>query len=166
MSRRPRLILLNGLPGVGKSTLAREYVAARPGTLNLDIDVLRTLLGGPWQETAELGRSLALQIITAHLDSGHDVVVPQLVANPTQLARFEEAAADFEFRLVMVEGRTRQGHEQWRASMSADELRAYADGLDRIAATRPNVHHLRIIDDDVAATVDELSALLGSAPLQ
>ncbi|HWC24091.1 MAG TPA: AAA family ATPase [Flexivirga sp.] len=65
----PRLILLNGLPGVGKSTLAREYVAARPGTLNLDIDVLRSMLGGPWEETAELGRSLALRIIETHLES-------------------------------------------------------------------------------------------------
>ena len=44
-----RLIHLNGPPGIGKSTLARRYVAAHAGVLNCDIDVLRTLIGG-WKD--------------------------------------------------------------------------------------------------------------------
>ena len=43
------LLHLNGAPGVGKSTIAERLVATRPGWLNCDIDILRTLLGG-WQE--------------------------------------------------------------------------------------------------------------------
>lgn len=37
----PRVIMLNGPPGCGKSTLARRYVGEHPFTLNLDIDRIR-----------------------------------------------------------------------------------------------------------------------------
>jgi adenylate kinase family enzyme len=52
-----RLIHLNGPPGIGKSTLARRYVADHPGVLNCDIDVLRSLIGGWESGFAEAGRS-------------------------------------------------------------------------------------------------------------
>lgn len=156
-----RLILLDGMPGVGKSTIAKAYVADRPGTLNLDIDVLRTLVGGEWSQTAELGRSLALTIAQTHLASGYDVVVPQLVADPAELARFESAAKDFAFMLVMVRGEPRAGDEAWRASVSAGELEAYAEGLDRIARKRRDIRRLDVIAGDVDATVAELGSLLG-----
>lgn len=41
---RPRLILLNGLPGVGKSAVAAAWSARHPGTLDLDIDRLEELV--------------------------------------------------------------------------------------------------------------------------
>lgn len=47
------LILINGAPGVGKSTLAQRYVEDQPLALLLDIDELRTALGG-WRERPEL----------------------------------------------------------------------------------------------------------------
>jgi len=55
----PRLILLNGPPAAGKSTLAQMYADEHPLTLNLDIDKIRSLLGGradaaSWQRLAWL----------------------------------------------------------------------------------------------------------------
>ena len=44
-STMPKLILLNGPPAVGKSTLARRYADAHPLTLVLEIDAVRALLG-------------------------------------------------------------------------------------------------------------------------
>jgi predicted kinase len=41
-----RLLLLNGPPGIGKSTLARRWADDRPGTLCLDVDLLHRFLGG------------------------------------------------------------------------------------------------------------------------
>ena len=92
-----RLILLNGPPGVGKSTLATRYAAEHPGTLRCDIDVLRTMIGG-WEDdygrAGGLVRPAALGLITAYLRESGDVVLPQLIARATELAKFERAASD------------------------------------------------------------------------
>jgi adenylate kinase family enzyme len=48
----PRLIHLNGPPGIGKSTIAQLYVDEHPGTLNLDIDRVRCLIGGSRDDLA------------------------------------------------------------------------------------------------------------------
>lgn len=92
----PRLVLLNGPPGIGKSTLARRYLDDHALALDLDIDVLRAALGH-WQtdeRSKALARSLAVVLARAHLASGHDVVVPQLVANPAFVAELEALAKE------------------------------------------------------------------------
>jgi predicted kinase len=92
-----RLILLNGPPGVGKSTLAARYAGEHPGTLCLDIDVLRTMVGGwadDYARTGALVRPAALGLLTAYLRESGDVVLPQLIARESELAKFERAASD------------------------------------------------------------------------
>lgn len=92
----PTLLHLNGPSGVGKSTLARELAAARPGTLVCDIDDLRSWVSG-WADdfvgTGNAVRTSALALITAYLGTGRDVVLPQLIVTPSECARFEAAAA-------------------------------------------------------------------------
>lgn len=93
----PTLLHLNGPSGVGKSTLARAYASAHPGTLVCDIDDLRSWVSG-WEEdfvgTGGAVRTSALALITAYLGTGRDVVLPQLIVTPSECARFEAAAAD------------------------------------------------------------------------
>jgi predicted kinase len=92
----PRLILLNGPPASGKSTLARYYADDHPLTLNLDIDRIRAMIGG-WRtelsEAGRLARDIALAAARTHLATGHDVVVPQLVARTEFIARLGSLAA-------------------------------------------------------------------------
>lgn len=88
----PRLILLNGPPGSGKSTLPQRYVDDRPLALNLDIDWLRGLLG-QWRADAHsaglLARAIALAAARVHLAAGHDVVVPQFLGRREFIRQLE-----------------------------------------------------------------------------
>jgi predicted kinase len=93
----PRLILLNGPPGIGKSVLAQLWADDHPGVLDLDIDRLRVLVGG-WRErfaeTGEIVRPLALGMASAHLRGGRDVVMPQFLGRLSEIERFEAVAHD------------------------------------------------------------------------
>jgi predicted kinase len=88
------LILINGPPAVGKSTLARRYVDDHPLALNVEIDALRVSLGR-WREREESKRlawDLALALAETHLRAGYDVVVPQLVGRTGRVERFATLA--------------------------------------------------------------------------
>jgi predicted kinase len=93
----PRLVHLNGPPGIGKSTLARRYVDDHALAFCLDIDGFRRLIGR-WdahqEESGRLARRMALAMAGEHLSGGHDVVIPQFVARPEFVARLHAVAAE------------------------------------------------------------------------
>ena len=105
----PRLLLINGLPGSGKSTLGARYVADRPLALCLDVDVVRGLLGA-WTDRPHdaglLARRLALAMAGVVLGEGRDVAVPQFLARPQFIGELEALAgavgAEF-VEVVLVE---------------------------------------------------------------
>lgn len=179
-----RLILINGMPGVGKSTLARRFAADHPGTLVCDIDLLRTYISGWRDDFVGAGariRPAALGLIRGYLSESGDVVLPQLFARVSELERFEQQAHDAgaEFVEVMLEtveddallrfhGRD-DGADPWHpvvreivAESGGDEhLRAYASKLADLVAQRPATKVVPSIAGDVEATYDSLHAALG-----
>ncbi|HWV78495.1 MAG TPA: AAA family ATPase [Isoptericola sp.] len=166
------LLLLNGLPGAGKSAVARALAAGRPGTLVLDVDVVRTLISGDPADpadTAEPARHLALDMARSHLRTGADVVVPQLVARPDQVARFARAATDggarFVHAILRVAAPTlarrtaaddAAGRAAHRAGLDAAAREAYAAGLDDVARAPGTIE---VAAD--GAGVPDLAARLG-----
>jgi hypothetical protein len=104
-----RLIHLNGPPGIGKSTISALYADRHPGTLNLDIDQLHSLVGGwndPDNHTHEVLRPVALAMAATHLDGGRDVVLPQYLARLHEITAFSDVATarDAEFFEVILLG--------------------------------------------------------------
>ena len=179
-----RLILINGMPGVGKSTLARRFAADHPGTLVCDIDVLRTFVSGWRDDFATAGariRPAALGLIRGYLSESGDVVLPQLFARVSELQRFERAAYDAgaEFGEVMLEAaeddavlrfhRRDDGTDPWHpivreivAESGGDEhLRAYASKLADLMSQRPTTKVVPSVAGDLEATYESLHAALG-----
>ncbi|WP_304044942.1 AAA family ATPase [Jatrophihabitans endophyticus] len=90
-----RLVVLNGPPASGKSTIAQRYLDEHPGALSLDLDRFRRFVGG-WRDDPldahHLTTDFALAAAAAHLRAGHDVVVPQYFGRVDRLARLDELA--------------------------------------------------------------------------
>ncbi|MGI5190638.1 AAA family ATPase [Promicromonospora sp. CA-289599] len=167
MTHGARLILLNGLPGVGKSAVAAAWSARHPGTLCLDIDVVRALISGDARSTAEPARALGLAMVTVHLRGGDDVVVPQLVARSDQVARFADAAAraGARFLHILVEApddvvadRVAADAAPHRQGLDPTVFATFTAGLHEVAR-KPGVQ--RLTNDEIASAVDRLEALVG-----
>jgi len=105
---KPKLIILNGPLGIGKSTLANRFAEEYPLTLRLDIDDMRTYISH-WREQAEQSavssKQMALAMTKVHLLLGHSVVIPQIVRKTEFFEQFEEVAhetgADF-FEVLLL----------------------------------------------------------------
>jgi predicted kinase len=177
-----RLIHVNGPPGIGKSTLARRYAADHPGTLLCDVDALRTLISG-WQRDEDAAariRTATLAMMTAYLGTGHDVVLPQLVARSDQLTRFRMAAAhakaEYAHLLLVADPEvvvrrfrrravnqgdawTTYATEFWDAAGGDDALRGWMARLEDLDATA-----VRVASTEPDETYAALLRALGERP--
>jgi predicted kinase len=90
-----RLVLVNGAPGSGKSTIAQALAQDRPMTLALEIDRLKHALGR-WDEdpvTSGLhARRLTVALINEQLGAGFDVVIGQYLARTPFIEELERLA--------------------------------------------------------------------------
>lgn len=152
-----RLILLNGPPGVGKSTLARRYARDNPLTLVVEIDSIRTAMGG-WEthrESMLLARQAAVAMAEAHLRAGHDVVIPQLNASAAMVELLAQPATvtGADLREVLL----------WSADDPFSRLEASRAELEASGTAHP----LRVATPDresLTSTITRLRALAEARP--
>ena len=184
----PDLILLNGPPASGKSTLAARLVADRPLALNLDVDSVRSALGA-WlelpRESGLAARRLAIAMAATHLAHGLDVIVPQLLARDTFVLELEavaeQTAARFvEIALIVDRAEAVRAFElrsdaaenqQHRDAQRLVEQSGGADGLGEIHGllmefldTRPNVCRVEVIRGDIEGTLRLVETAIAVLP--
>jgi predicted kinase len=153
-----RLVVLNGPPGIGKSTLADRYVGQHPLALCLDIDGIRRQLGG-WdtdeQASGRLARDLAVAMARVHLLAGHDVVVPQYLGRVALLERLEALATEVgaSFHDVML-----------MDSREAAVARFAARASDPVWATHHGEAVRMVGTEGVGPLYDRLAAVLAARP--
>jgi len=182
----PRLIHLNGPPGIGKSTLAQLYVNEHPGVLNLDIDQLRYLVGG-WRdrfaETGQIVRPLALSMAHAHLREGRDVVMPQYLGRLSEIEQVEAVVRDSGaafLEVVLMDDRRRSVERFYRRGEGSDLawhrhvrevversggpalLARMHDQLTGVLAARPDATVIPSVAGAIGETYEALTAVLGS----
>jgi predicted kinase len=99
-----RLILVNGPPASGKSTLARRYVDDHDGAALVEVDTLRMTLPN-WEEdeaTRLVARDLAGAAIVEHLGAGRDVVMAQYFGRLGYIALLDDLAREYDATFVEV----------------------------------------------------------------
>jgi predicted kinase len=93
----PRLIHLNGPAGIGKDTIAKKYIDAHPFSLCIKTDEIITTLGQwsagqNYDSARHLAFNLALSMISTHLKTGYDVIVPHLLTDTDEAQALEKNA--------------------------------------------------------------------------
>jgi predicted kinase len=173
----PRLVLLNGPPAVGKSTLARRYADAHPLTLVLEIDAVRALLGSwldEWERSGVAARQIALAMARTHLEAGYDVIVPQLLTRRPFVhelqATAEAAGASFhefalldarEVVLARLERRGEPGDGFSSRALMEKQGNAPGDAYDAFVAALRDRPEAVVIDDPLSnAAYESLLRLL------
>jgi predicted kinase len=180
------LVLFNGPPASGKSTLAERFVSEHPLALNLDVDVIRGLLGRWIEQPLEAGlaaRRLAIAMITAHLKAGHHVIVPQFLGRVDFIEQLNAAASSSGSAFVEVAlMTTREDAIQWfhersaeptnqqhvdatalvAQSVGGDPVGGMYDAFRRVVDGRPQTLVIPVIRNDVDATYRTLMTSVGS----
>ena len=154
------LIVLNGPPGVGKSTIARRVRDDRPLSLLVDFDELWLLLGD-WQhndKAQELAVAAGLAMARAHLHAGYDVVAPQFAVGQdffdTIDALVGETSADC--HEIVLTGRPERVAARFRQRRADRTLAGESDVSTNIPDDR--------IDEVITRATQELTALAEARP--
>jgi predicted kinase len=92
---RPKLIVLNGFPASGKTTIAKKYIAEHSMALSIEADAMVDNIGD-WSNHKEEVRQLTFELTKSmaqtYLPSGHDVVLPYFVTTIEEAEEFESIA--------------------------------------------------------------------------
>jgi len=102
MTARPRLILLSGLPGTGKTTLSTGLAAAT-GAVPLRVDTIETALARTGAMRLTEGYEVSFDLARDYLGLGRDVIADMVNNGAWERQRWDRVAAETGAVLIPVE---------------------------------------------------------------
>ncbi|MDN5726052.1 MAG: AAA family ATPase [Propionibacteriales bacterium] len=177
------LVLLNGIPGSGKSTIACAWAARRAHALVIDIDRVRAALPG-WRDdpTAAglLARAITIAAAREQLHVGGEVIIPQYLGRTEFLDQLDELVRQERSPLVEVaicddlasvtrrfgarsttDPLAAQAAADVAAAGGAQELAQMAQRLAAVLDARPATRRLTTREGDLAAATAALELITG-----
>lgn len=168
-----KLILLNGL-GVGKSTVAKMYAQDRSLTMSIEADNIMGMFGD-WRnnqtEAVNLRFKHLVSMIKTHLVTGHDVILPYLVRDESEVQIFADLAKEsgyvfHEILLFTTEDeainrlleRGRWGEEGSKRLTEADlpTMKSLYNLMMTETSKRPNTIKIEVNKGDILGTYQRL----------
>ncbi len=160
-----KLIILNGSPAAGKSTLAEKLHKDFPLSLLADVDEWRRLISG-WRENREKSLKLSyifmVAAVDAYLKTGHDVIVDKaIVSHDTVIDSLiksgkEDGAEVYEFILTadkdIISDRAEKRGFHENGLLTPEKVVELWEKTQRLIADRGNA----VIIDTSSITAEEV----------
>lgn len=180
MKTQPKLIIIYGFAGVGKTTIAKRYINEHPLVLNIEGDGIIVMLG-QWitheEQAREIVFALTKSMISIHLKSGRSVLLPYLLTKASHAEEFENIAKKhgahfFEIQLFLNK-EAAIGRLMERGTWGADEpplaekempvINQLYDTMVEEMAKRLNTINISVSKDDIDNTYKEFLKVIGEA---
>lgn len=156
-----RVIILRGLPGSGKTTWARAFIAHRPWYRRVSKDMLREMLGfGRYDaEQEKLIREMQCQIIRDLLREGYHVVVDNTNLRERDVREIKGASIIYWEGKSHLSVRVLEFHTPLEECIRRDALRSNPVGADRIREMAER-HEWGIPDRTLTDRRSEMAAMI------
>lgn len=179
MEPKPKLIILYGFAASGKTTLAKKYTDNHPLSMMIEGDEIINMMG-EWRKYESEARNLVFShtcsIVKNQLQSGHNVLLPYLLTDESQIKNFEEIATavgcdfyevsihadkDTSLKRLLKRGKWGEAGSPDLTENDMPEIESLYTVMDTEMKKRTNVKTFEIIDGDVEGTYRKLMEIVG-----
>lgn len=102
-----KMIILAGLPGAGKSTLAKKMVKQDPTYVRVNLDDIRSMLGTSDFDKEKLVEQIELTSIAYAFNQKYNVIVDDTNLNPKKINKLKVIAkqynAEVDYKLISTD---------------------------------------------------------------